>query len=51
MEVKEEVKEQSKLNESSLTDLPVTNEQADVTKGGPAPNFAGTWTLDKSKTH
>lgn len=35
MNVKEEVeKEESKLNETSLTDLPVANEQADAAKAG-----------------
>lgn len=35
MKVTDEVKkEESKLNESSLTDLPVADEQAGSTKGG-----------------
>ena len=35
MDVKEEVKpEEGDTNEKSLTDLPVTDEQSDSTKGG-----------------
>ena len=41
--------EEPELNERSLPDLPVATEQAESATGGGAPNFAGTWTLDKSK--
>ena len=34
MDVKEEVKTEESNNEKSLTDLPVTDEQSDSTKGG-----------------
>lgn len=39
MNLEEEVeKKEEKLNESSLTDLPIADEQADSTKGGKGLN-------------
>ena len=51
MYLKEETKnDENKRDENSLIDLHVADEQSDSTKGGAPGTFAGTWTLDKSKT-